>query len=132
MRTTRWRRHLASGTTTVAVVALMGVSSPASAATAPTASERASPYQPVLEATDNAAEYDRLTVRAGSAGAGLEVRLYTRVQGERELLTTRRLNDRGRKIFIRADLNGAARTTYFAVIVAPGDHRVRTNSRAVR
>ena len=94
------------------------------------------PLTAVLKAPNNGGTKDKVRIIAKpvETAAGATVRLYSRsngTSGRKVLLSTRKLNETGRRIFVRPDRNGNRRTVYFAVVSSPGQN-VRTNSRTAK
>jgi hypothetical protein len=86
-----------------------------------------------LTGTDNGADADKLKVNAPDEAAGATVTLYRVLDGEREIVATKTLNDHGNRKFTVADTNGNHYTKYFAKVSATdATQGARTNSLRVR
>lgn len=85
----------------------------------PCPTARCSPATPTLKGSDNGKRPDRLLVNAIAKTAGAEVRLIRlEGDGERTVVGTGTLNDKGNHRFRVEDLNGRRATKYVAKISA--------------
>lgn len=129
------RRLAVRAAVVMTLVALATVSVAATAALGsidadPCASARCSPVTPALQGRDNGKLADRLRLNSISRDAGREARLIRlEGEGERTLMATATLNDKGNARFVVDDLNGRRYAKYLAKIPATDTEPARTSNR---
>lgn len=96
----------------------------------PCASALCTPSTPVLKGEDNGKRADRVRLNSISQDAGREARLIRlEGSGERTIVATATLNDKGNARFVVADRNGRRYTKYLARIPATDTEPAQTSNR---